>query len=79
MPKVLTINGYVFYFFSADCSERAHVHVKKGEGSGKIWIKPMPEVFYLKGFKVKEKRQILKLVEDNIVQLIKQWDEHCGN
>ena len=48
----------VVYFFAADCNERAHMHVKKGDGNGKIWIKPKIEVYYLKGFKQKEKRQI---------------------
>ncbi|MEQ8881293.1 MAG: DUF4160 domain-containing protein [Cyclobacteriaceae bacterium] len=47
MPRVLTINGYIFYFFAADCKERAHMHVKKGDGNGKIWIKPEIEVYYL--------------------------------
>jgi len=60
MPKVFTLHGYIFYFFAADCKERAHMHVKKGEANGKLWIKPEIEVFYLKGFKQKEKRQLLK-------------------
>jgi len=79
MPRVLTINGYIFYFFAADCKERAHMHVKKGDGNGKIWIKPEIEVYYLKGFKQKEKRQILKLVVENREQLIAYWDGYCNN
>lgn len=79
MPRVLAINGFIFYFFAADCKERAHMHVKKGDGNGKIWIKPEIEVFYLKGFKQKEKRQILKLVEENSTQLIEYWDGYCNN
>ena len=79
MPKVLTIFGYTFYFFAADCKERAHIHIKKGNGNGKIWIKPEIEVFYLKGFKQKEKRQILKLVEENRKKLIEHWDGYCNN
>ena len=55
------------------------MHVKKGEGNGKIWIKPEIEVYYLKGFKQKEKRRILKLVEQNRSQLIKYWDGYCNN
>ncbi len=49
------------------------MHVKKGDGNGKIWIKPKIEVYYLKGFKQKEKRQILKLVVENREQLILGW------
>jgi len=79
MPKVLEIKGYIFYFFSSDCAERTHVHVKKGTGNGKIWLRPEIEVFYLKGFKQQETRQILKLVEENRVQLIEKWDAYCNN
>lgn len=70
MPTIMTIKGFVFYFFSADCHERAHVHIGKGGGNGKIWIAPEIEVFYLKGFKQKEKKQILKLVQENHSKLI---------
>ncbi|CAD5254261.1 MULTISPECIES: DUF4160 domain-containing protein [unclassified Imperialibacter] len=79
MPRVLTIQGYIFYFFAADCAERAHMHVKKGDASGKLWIKPDIAVFYLKGFKQKEKRQLLKLAEENIAQLTEYWDAYCNN
>ena len=79
MPRALAISGYIFYFFAADCKERMHMHVKKGDGNGKIWIKPEIEVFYLKGFKQKEKRQMLKLVEENRSQLIKYWNGYCNN
>jgi len=37
------------------------------------------EVFYLKDFKRQETRQILKLVEENRVQLIEKWDAYCNN
>ena len=79
MPKVLEIRGYIFHFFSFDCSERTHIHVRKGEGTGKIWLKPEIEVFYLKDFKHQETRQILKLVEENRAQLIEKWDAYCNN
>ena len=79
MPKVLEINGFIFYFFSADCAERTHVHIKKGSAFGKIWLRPEIKVFYLKGFKKQETRQILKLVQENSDYLIKEWDAYCNN
>ncbi len=51
MPKVLEIKGFAFYFFAADCQERAHIHIKKGDGGGKVWLEPEVEAFYLRGFK----------------------------
>lgn len=54
MPKVLDEQGYIFYFYAADCKERCHVHVKKGEGEGKVWLLPQIEVFYLRNLKSKK-------------------------
>lgn len=55
------------------------MHVKKGNGNGKIWIEPQIEVFYLKGFKQKEKKQILNLVKLNGKKLIEYWNGYCNN
>ncbi|WP_143962681.1 DUF4160 domain-containing protein [Litoribacter populi] len=79
MPKILEKNGFTFYFFAADCQERPHIHIKKGEGKGKIWIESNLEVFFLKGFKVKEKREIMSLVRKHISHLKEQWYAYCNN
>lgn len=49
MPKVLAKRGFAFYFFAADCQERAHLHIKKGNGQGKVWLEPEVEMFFLRG------------------------------
>jgi hypothetical protein len=79
VPRILEINGFVFYFFSADCSERTHVHVKKGNGEGKIWLRPEIEIFYFRRFKKNEERQILKIVTEHKQDLINQWDAYCNH
>jgi len=72
MPTVLLIEGFRFFFFSGDQFEPAHVHVKKGDGDGKIWLDPI-EVAYLIDFKVKEEKRILEIVNENRQQLIDAW------
>lgn len=79
MPRILEVDGFIFYFFSADCAERIHVHIKKDSSYGKIWLKPEIEVFYLKGFKVREQRKVINLVQENYTLLLETWDAYCNN
>ncbi len=77
MPTILFVNGYRFYFYAGDGNEPKHVHVEKGEGTGKIWLEPLTAKYFYR-FKDQEKREILKLVEANIESLIEKWDEYFG-
>ncbi len=36
MPKILTVNGFRLFFYSADVSEPVHVHIEYGENKAKI-------------------------------------------
>jgi Domain of unknown function (DUF4160) len=76
MPTILFINGFRFFFFSGDGKEPIHIHVKKGEGDGKIWILPEPKAAYLLDFTVQEEKQIMKIVTDNKELIIKKWNEY---
>ncbi len=51
MPKIYEQNGYRFFFYSAEGDEPCHVHIKKGEGDGKIWLEPELKEEYLVDFK----------------------------
>ena len=61
MPKILEVNGFKFFFYSADGVEPCHVHVQKGSGDGKIWLEPQTKEEYLEDFKSQEKRDIRRL------------------
>lgn len=76
MPTILQINGFRFFFFSADGSEPIHVHVKKGNGDGKIWILPEPNPAYLIDFTAQEEMQIMDIVSQNKELIIKKWNEY---
>jgi hypothetical protein len=76
MPTVLQVDGFRFFFFSADGDEPAHVHVKKGKGDGKIWLEPEIRVEYLVDFKSQEEKKIWKIVVDYKDMLIDKWYEY---
>jgi Domain of unknown function (DUF4160) len=76
MPTVLFVNGFRFFFFSADGLEPPHVHVKKGDGDGKIWLEPNIRIEYLIDFKIQEEKQIVKIVSENREILITKWHEY---
>jgi Domain of unknown function (DUF4160) len=76
MPTVLVVNGFRFFFYSADGDEPAHVHVQKGSGDGKIWLKPETKIEYLVDFKSQEEKQILEIVGENRELLILKWNEY---
>lgn len=78
MPTVLLIHGFRFFFFSGDTSEPIHVHVKKGDGDGKIWIEPEIRIAYLVDFNKQEEKQIMEIVEQNRQMIKDKWNEFFG-
>ena len=44
MPTVLFLNGFRFFFYSNENDEPAHIHVRKGNGEGKIWLEPSIQI-----------------------------------
>ena len=76
MPTVLLLKGFRFFFFSADGKEPIHVHVKKGDGDGKIWLEPEIKPAYLIDFNQQEENQILDIVKENKDLIINKWNEY---
>lgn len=71
------IGPYVFRFYSIDCNEPPHVHVKRERKEAKVWLEPI-EVAWNTGFAVHEMRKIERLTAENVTTLLEVWDEHCG-
>jgi hypothetical protein len=78
MPTVLIVNGYRFFFFSLDRNEPIHIHVEKGEGYAKYWLKPI-QLASSRGFRQHELSTIRLLIEENTKVFIKAWKQHFGN
>jgi hypothetical protein len=74
MPTILRIKGYRFYFFAQEGSEPAHVHVDKGSGTIKIWLKNV-FIAYTEGMKPSEVREVLRLARQHHQFLLQAWHE----
>jgi hypothetical protein len=76
MPTLLTINGVRFFFYSNENKEPVHVHVTKGNASGKIWLEPLIEIVYFDGFTKAEEKAIMEAILLNIEEFKIKWNEH---
>ncbi len=76
MPTLLTINGIRFFFYSNENKEPIHVHVTKGDASGKVWLEPEIEVVYLNGFTNAEEKVIEEIIELNNEDFKIKWNEY---
>ena len=78
MPTVRGIPGpYRFFFYSFDCNEPKHVHVRRERKVCKFWLEPVV-LGRNDGFSAKELNAIRRLIVDNLEGILESWDEHCG-
>ena len=77
MPTVLILDGFRFYFFSAEGSEPAHIHVSKMQ-EGKFGLYPSVKTEYFYGFTVSEKRSINEIITANRPLFMEKWNEYFG-
>ncbi len=78
MPTVPGIPGpFRFFFYSFDCNEPRHVHVRRDRSVCKFWLEPVV-LAYNNGFAAKELNRIRKMIIDNWDRIREAWDEHCG-
>lgn len=80
MPVVLRYKGYKFFFFSNEGSPREamHVHVRKGDATAKIWLKPDVAVAQCYGLKSKEISMLVNIVKSNYRFIERSWHEYFG-
>ena len=77
MPTILRIGPYRLFFVSLDFSEPPHVHVQREKMVAKFWLEPLV-MEKAGGFRPHELNAIGKLVEENRLFLLEQWNEHFG-
>ena len=78
MPKVTGIPGpYWFFFYSLDCNEPIHVHVRRDRQHCKFWLAPV-SLAWNHGFSARELNDIRRLVVANEQIIAEAWNEHCG-
>ena len=78
MPRVGGIPGpYWFFFYSFDCSEPIHVHVRRDDAEAKFWLRPVA-LAWNRGFSARELSDIRRTIVVRERQIIEAWHEHCG-
>jgi hypothetical protein len=78
MPTISGLPGpYRFFFYSFDCGERAHVHVRRESLVCKFWLRP-PQLARGGRFAPRELVVIERLILEYLPRLEEAWDEHCG-
>jgi hypothetical protein len=79
MPRITNVPGpYWFYFYSFDCNERIHVHVRRESKTCKFWLRPV-ELAANYRFVPRELNEIRRLIEQHRERIREAWNEHCGN
>jgi hypothetical protein len=77
MPTVQGIPGpYRCYFYSYDCHEPRHVHVRRERMTCKFWLDPI-ELANNHGFRDRELSQIRVIIDRNLSSIQEAWNEHC--
>ncbi len=75
MPTVLRVGRFRFFFFSNEGEEPPHIHIQAGGDEAKVWLLPV-EVAANYGFIGPELKQIERLVEEHVDELLEAWNEH---
>ena len=77
MPTVQNISGlFRFFFYSFDCNEPTHVHVRREKMTCKFWLEPIA-LRENHGFSSRELNRIRRIIQANTEKIIEAWNEHC--
>ena len=77
MPTLLRLEGFRFFFYSREGNEPPHVHVEKGDGIAKFWLRSV-RLHWFRGLKVKELSRAREIVVTNRDAFQARWNEHFG-
>ncbi|NHZ72012.1 MAG: DUF4160 domain-containing protein [Aquificales bacterium] len=78
MPSIQNIDGpYRLFFYSFDCNEPLHIHVKREKMICKFWLEPVV-LARNRGFSAKELNRIRRLIVNYQEVIVEAWYEHCG-
>lgn len=78
MPRIPNIPGpYRFFFYSFDCNEPMHVHVRRERKTCNFWLEPIA-LASNDGFSPHELNQIRAIILERLTDVQEAWREHCG-
>lgn len=74
MPTVLEIEGFRFFFYSADRNEPPHIHVRKAGQEAKFWLNPVRPA-RIGRFKQVDFRRMTEILEEKQAYFLERWYE----
>ena len=78
MPTIKDIPGpYRLYFYSFDCNEPMHVHVRRERNVCKFWLEPVT-LAQNHRFSARELNHIRAIIMSESAKIQETWNEHCG-
>jgi hypothetical protein len=78
LPRIPGIPGpFWLFFYSFDCGEPMHVHVRRDGHDCKFWLSPVA-LTWNHGFSPRELNAIRRLIMAHEAVIIEAWHEHCG-
>lgn len=80
MPVVFRYRGGRYYFFSNEGSPREpiHIHVGRGGGEAKFWLRPEVVVAESFGFSRSDLAELARVVLERRGDIERAWHEHFG-
>ena len=78
MPTVLEIEGFRFFFYSADRNEPPHIHIRKAGQEAKFWLNPI-RLAHLGRFKPSDLRRMNEILEENQEYILERWNEQFNS
>lgn len=79
MPTIKNIAGpFRFFFYSFDCNEPMHVHVRRDRATCKFWLEPVVLATNY-GFAPHELSRIRSVILETQQRIVEAWHEHCRN
>jgi hypothetical protein len=78
LPTIHGIPGpYRFFFYSFDCNEPAHVHVRRDRATCKFWL-PSIALAGNAGFATRDLSRIRRIIFEYRPGILEAWRAHCG-
>ncbi|MXX10000.1 MAG: DUF4160 domain-containing protein [Nitrospira sp. SB0677_bin_15] len=78
MPTVPNIPGpYRLFFYSFDCHEPPHVHIRRDRMTCKFWLEPVA-LSMNHGFSPHELNRIRTIIPEHQDSITEAWHEHCS-
>jgi hypothetical protein len=77
MPTVRGIPGpHRYFFYSIDCNEPAHVHVRRDDVECKFWLDPVLLADNY-GMRAHELARVRDSILNHYSAILEAWREHC--